>query len=87
MGEQGAAPRGLPTQGRAERCGLHDQNHKVFLAAEVAAGGFAGLVDVREVDVPVGDIDRGAREGPGGLGCLPFRALQDLIDPRQLASP
>jgi hypothetical protein len=58
MREQGAAPGGLPTQGRAKRCRLHGQNEQIVLAAEMATGGFAGLIGVREVDVAVREINR-----------------------------
>ena len=67
MREQCAAPRGLPTQLRAECVGVDRDEHEVVPAREPFLRGLGRLSGGGEMDVAVGAIDGGAVENAAGL--------------------
>ena len=92
MREQRAAARYLPFQGIAKRIGVHGQQHQAILAREMLGGSFSSLFRRREMDEPIGQIDRRTHGGPVMAQGLPFIHTEYLEDqhgpvmPRRIAT-
>jgi 23S rRNA (cytosine1962-C5)-methyltransferase len=80
MRKQRSASRELPFQWLPDQLNRDRDEHQIALAGEMFRRGLAHLSRRREVNKPVGDVNRRARERAGLDGACPHRGGKNLVD-------
>ena len=80
MRKQIASARWLIPQLRAESVAVDRDEHEIVLVREVPRDRFPYLLSCRKMEVPINNIDGGAREDSGLFGFPPERFGTYLID-------
>lgn len=80
MREQRAAAGWLPSQVALHRGFVIGKEHQTLGADKVLCGRFAHLIGSREVDIPIGLVNRSAGRCAVGLQSRPFLGPEDFID-------